>query len=220
MTVVAAINWTTVASLATAFGTLVLAIATFGAIRSANAAARTAERALLAGLRPVLFPSRDDDPPARVTWGDGKVHRVPGGRAIIEITDDVVYLMINVRNVGAGIAVLHGWDVRDIPPNTSMLTNPIAPPIPADQFRLLSRDLFVPPDGTGFWQGGIREAGDPGRDTVLAGIQPGARVLVDLLYGDLEGGQRTISRFSITRDGDEWRADIVRHWHLDRPDPR
>jgi hypothetical protein len=139
---------------------------------------------------------------------------------MVEITDDVVYLMINLRNVGAGIAVLHGWDVRDIAPNASILTNPIPPPIPADQFRLLSRDLFVPPDGTGFWQGGIRDRSDPGRAMVLAGIEPGARVSVDLLYGDLEGGQRTISRFSITRDGDDWRADIIRHWHLDRPDPR
>ena len=37
------IDWTTVASLGTAAGTLVLAFATFAAVRSANQAARTAE---------------------------------------------------------------------------------------------------------------------------------------------------------------------------------
>ena len=52
-------DWATVASLATAGGTLVLAVATFASIRSANRsariaerAARTAERSLLAGQRP------------------------------------------------------------------------------------------------------------------------------------------------------------------------
>jgi len=51
------VDWTTVASLATAAGTLVLAVATFAAVRSANQAARTAEHSLLANLRP-LFAGR------------------------------------------------------------------------------------------------------------------------------------------------------------------
>ena len=55
-------DWATVASLATAGGTLVLAFATFGATRSANRAARTAERAFAARLRPVLVQSRREDP--------------------------------------------------------------------------------------------------------------------------------------------------------------
>ena len=52
------LDWTTISSLATAFGTLVLAVATFVSVRSSNQSARTAERALDVGLRPVLFPSR------------------------------------------------------------------------------------------------------------------------------------------------------------------
>jgi hypothetical protein len=61
----------TISSLGTAGGTLVLAVATFSSVRSANRAARAAERSLLAGLRPVLIPSREDDPEERVTFGDG-----------------------------------------------------------------------------------------------------------------------------------------------------
>jgi hypothetical protein len=46
--------------------------------------------------------------------------------------------------------------------------------------------------------------------------------MVDILYGDHEGGQRTIGRFAVS----EWprvegeRADVVRYWHVDRSDPR
>jgi hypothetical protein len=51
-------NWETISALSTGAGTLVLAVATFGSVRSANRAARTAERALQQGLRPLVFPSR------------------------------------------------------------------------------------------------------------------------------------------------------------------
>jgi len=47
-------DWPTISSLATAGGTLVLGVATFASVRSGNRAARTAERALQVGLRPVL----------------------------------------------------------------------------------------------------------------------------------------------------------------------
>jgi hypothetical protein len=50
-------DWTTVAPLATAGGTLVLALATLRRC-SANRSARVTERALLAGIRLVLVPSR------------------------------------------------------------------------------------------------------------------------------------------------------------------
>jgi len=42
-----------------------------------------------------------------------------------------------------------------------------------------------------------------------------------VLYGDHEGGQHTISRFSLApKDDGLWSATVVRHWNLDRPDPR
>ena len=59
------IDWTTVSSLATGAGTLVLAVATFASVRSANRAARVAERSLLTGLRPLLVSSRLQDPRRR-----------------------------------------------------------------------------------------------------------------------------------------------------------
>ena len=43
---------------------------------------------------------------------------------------------------------------------------------------------------------------------------------VELLYGDYEGGQRMVSRFAVTRDGDHWNLSVVRHWQVDRPNPR
>ena len=99
----------TISSLATAGGTLVLAGATFSAVRSSNKSARVAERSLMAGLRPVLMPSRLDDPPQKVGFVDGHWLRTPGGGGAAEVTADAVYLAMSVRNVGAGIAVLHGW---------------------------------------------------------------------------------------------------------------
>src|ERR1035437_11069722 len=71
-------DWATISSLATAGGTLVLAVATFSSVRSANRSARLAERSLMVGLRPVLVPSRENDPRERVRFGDGvllTVHR-------------------------------------------------------------------------------------------------------------------------------------------------
>ena len=77
-------DWVTISSLATAGGTLVLAVATFGSVRSANRAARTAERALQVGLRPLLMPSRLEDPLIKVMWVDGHHARIEGGRATVE----------------------------------------------------------------------------------------------------------------------------------------
>jgi hypothetical protein len=120
-------NWATVASLATAFGTLILAIATFSAVKSANLTAKVAQQSLLVGLRPVLMASRRDDPTQKVK-----------------------------------------------------------------------------------------------------GRQPWT---VELLYGDHEGGQRCVTRFTMlprtSRDPDAdpeaelgWVASQSRHWNIDRPDPR
>src|SRR6059036_38303 len=102
-------DWVTISSLATATGTLVLAAATFASVRSANRAARVAERSLLAGLRPVLMPSRLDDPPQKVGFADDTYLLTKGGYGAAVATDDAVYLAMSLRNAGAGIAVLHGW---------------------------------------------------------------------------------------------------------------
>ena len=78
-------DWATVASLATALGTLVLAVATFSAVRSGNRTARAAELSLLTTLRPLLTPSRRNDAVLKVNFGDEKWLRVPGGSGVAEM---------------------------------------------------------------------------------------------------------------------------------------
>jgi hypothetical protein len=102
-------DWATIAEVGTAAGTLVLAVATFGATRSANRAARVAERAFEARLRPLLVPSRQEAPAEKIMWGDEHWTRLPGGRASVEIGEGVVYLTMSVRNVRSGVAVILGW---------------------------------------------------------------------------------------------------------------
>jgi hypothetical protein len=99
-----AVAWVTVSSLATAGTTLVLAFATFASVRSANRSARAAERSLLAGLLPMLIPSRPDDPPQKVGFVDDRWFSVAGGRGVVEIAGEAIYLAMAIRNVGNGIA--------------------------------------------------------------------------------------------------------------------
>jgi len=104
-------DWVTISSLATAGGTLVLAVATFSSVRSANRSARVAELSLLAAQRPVLIPSREDDLPERVMFGEGHRVTVEGHGGVVEVADGSIYLAAGLRNAGSGIAVLHGWRV-------------------------------------------------------------------------------------------------------------
>lgn len=208
-------DWQTVSSLATAAGTLVLAVATFSAVRSSNRAARIAEEALLTGMRPLLVPSLADDAPRKVLWGDMHAARIAGGRALAEEANDVVYLAIGVRNVGAGIALLHGWY-----PMPSRV-NATDAPAPAESFRRLTIDLYVPAGGAGYWEGAVRDADDPVRAELTTTLRERRAFTIDLLYGDQQGGQRTVTRFTlIPADDQGWYPLAVRHWNLDRPDPR
>ncbi len=128
-------DWATISSLATAGGTLVLAAATFSSVRSANRAARVAERSLLAELRPLLMPSRPEDPPQKIHFADEKWLVAPGGGGAAETADEAVHLALALRNVGTGIAVLHGWCFHP----ERRLGEASHPPI--EGFRRLSRDL-------------------------------------------------------------------------------
>ncbi|MBO0823151.1 MAG: hypothetical protein J2P27_04740, partial [Actinobacteria bacterium] len=94
--------WSTISSLATAAGTLVLAVATFASVRSANRSARVAEEALMVGMRPLLTPSRLTDPPQKVFFMEGTAFRLDGGRGFAEFRDDsdVIYLGLSLRNSG------------------------------------------------------------------------------------------------------------------------
>lgn len=190
-----------------------LAVATFASTRSANRAARVAETAMQAGLRPLLLASRLQDPPEKVMWMDEHYARVLGGQGVLEEVDGVIYLAAGLRNVGAGVAVLDAWHVFPF-------VDTATPPTPVDEFRRLTRDLYIAPGDFGFWQGAIRDPDDPDRPALSQAIAARSRMMVDLLYGDFEGGQRTISRVALT-----WRADTLltatsRHWTVDRTNPR
>jgi hypothetical protein len=226
-------NWETLASVGTAAGTLVLAIATFASVRSANRAARTAERALLAGMRPLLVTSRLQDPAQKIMFGDEHWAMLAGGRAIAQVgreevdvdglpaTDDSVYLAMSLRNAGSGLAVLHGWRVAPerLRPGS---------PHPAPQFRPQTRDLYIAPGDIGFWQGALRDPTDPQYEQMKKAVETRQPVTIDLLYGDSEGGQRVQTRFGLVArphksdkpDEDVWLASVSLHHNVDRPDPR
>src|SRR2546430_10285136 len=101
-------DWATIASVKTTAGTMVLGIATFASVRSANRAARVAERSLQVGLRPVLMPSRPEHQPERVMFGDGHAMQVDAGACASEERGDAMYLAMALSNVGAGLAVVRG----------------------------------------------------------------------------------------------------------------
>ena len=61
-----------------------------------------AERSLLAGLRPLLAPSRLDDEPQKVGFSDDRWFLVPGGGGVAEGSDETVYLAIAVATSAAG----------------------------------------------------------------------------------------------------------------------
>ena len=209
-------DWVIISSLATAGGTLVLAAATFSAVRSANRAARTSERSFLVALRPVLFQSHRDDPTQKIRWVDSHWAHVDGGQASLENVDGVVYMAMSLRNVGSGIAVIQAWRAEPEEPARSM-TRP-----DPDDFFTQTRDLYVPPGDSSFWQAAIREPEHPHRADALRGVDAGL-LMIDVLYSDHEGGQRTISRFLLNRSTSTesiWLCSVVRHWYLDRQDPR
>jgi hypothetical protein len=214
-------DWVTISALATAGGTLVLAGATFASVRSANRAARVAEQSLLAGQRPLLVPSRLEDPTVKVGFQDDVWFSVPGGQGITSVTDAADYFAIAVRNVGTGIAVLHGWRLD---PELQLVRDAHVSPPPLEEFITLTRDLYVAPGDVGFWQGSFRDTASDSYHAARRAIERRQRVGVDILYGDFEGGQRVISRFMLTpresEDGVRWYASVGRHWNVDRPDPR
>lgn len=219
-----ATNWSTISSLATGVGTLVLAIATFASVRSSNRSARIAEEALVEQRRPILTQSRLDDPVQKIMFVEGRWVAANGGHGVAQ-HDGGLYLAMSLRNVGEGIGVCQAWHVDPMRQS--------APPprdhTPEDQFRLQTRDLYIPAGDIGMWQGALRDRNDPTYQAVAEAIDKQDPVSIELLYSDQVGGQRTISRFALvpyeTQDDEgrtrvEWFAVINRHWYLDRAGPR
>jgi hypothetical protein len=212
-------DWVTISSLATAGGTLVLAVATFASVRSANRSARIAEVALREQRRPVLVQSRLDDPEQKIMFVDRHWVRAPPGGAGLERADGTVYLAMSLRNVGAGIAVCLGWNIR------SGLQGARVDHAAESDFRTQTRDLYVPAGDVGIWQGALRDPSDTAYRDVAEAIESREPLTIELLYSDQVGGQRTISRFTIVPSGQDdeqptrWLLSVGRHWYLDGRGP-
>jgi len=80
--------------------------ATFSAVRSAHASTRVTERALLAQIRPLLVPTRPQDAPEKISFLDEHWIRAEGGRAVLEVTPEAIYMGFGLRNVGSGLDAL------------------------------------------------------------------------------------------------------------------
>jgi hypothetical protein len=209
-------DWATISSLATAGGTLVLAVATFSAVRSSNRSARIAEVALMNQMRPVLGPSRLEDAVEKVPFQGTKWFRIAGGHGVVEYEDGILYLVMGVRNVGTGLGVLRGWRARP-----GLLALADQPHAPLETFHEQGRDIYIAAGDRGYWHGAIRDANDPDLPGLLETLEQGESVTVELLYGDLEGGQRVVSRFGLLPVGESgWLVVVSKHWNLDRVDPR
>ncbi len=211
-----ATDWTSISSVLTGVGTLVLAFATFAAVRSSNRSARIAEAALQEQRRPVLVPSRLEDPLQKIMFVEGHWVSAQGGRAAVEHIDGVVYLGVSLRNVGSGIGVCQAWNIR--PGVGTSRTLPTH--LPEEEFRFQTRDLYVPAGDVGMWQGALRDPGDPLRAAVAAAIDAREPLALELLYTDQIGQQRTITRFGLTPAGETWLTSVTRHWYLDWDGPR
>jgi hypothetical protein len=204
-------DWVTISGLATAGGTLALAAATYSAVRSSNRSARVAELALAQQLRPVLVQSQIEDPVQKIMFQGGHWVRAAGGEAVVEHMDGVVYLGMSLRNVGSGIGVLIGWYAW---PSFDDAGQPHVAP---GQFRLQGRDLLIPAGGIGLWQGALRDDSQDLHGAIARAAAAREGILVDLLYADHMGGQRSITRFAISPVGEEarWLCGAARHWQLD-----
>lgn len=189
-----------------------LAGATFASVRSANRAARVAETSLLAGMRPLLLPSHLEDPPQKVSFVDGFVLPVRGGTGAVEVTDDAILLAMSLRNVGSGIAVLHGWHLRP-----ELWRGDHAE---LDEFTPFTRDIYIPAGDIGFWQGSFRDPTSPKFEALKRVVEARERFMVDILYGDFEGGQRVVTRIGFLPQDSAWFLGVGRHWNVDRPNPR
>ncbi|HXW35313.1 MAG TPA: hypothetical protein VEJ87_12100, partial [Acidimicrobiales bacterium] len=130
-------------------------------------------------------------------------------------------MAMSLRNVGQGIAVVQSWNTGAVPPFDGSRAQWMRPSL--EEFRPQSRDLYVPSGDVSFWQAAVRDRSDKDWSRLHQTLAARDLMFIDVLYTDHEGDQRTISRFMISPIGEDepdWFCNVVRHWNLDRPDPR
>ena len=144
----------------------------------------------------------------------------PSTQALFLPDTEVIYLAIPLRNAGTGIAHLHGYRL-DPEPADRVQTDPLGParhrrgaqaPDPAT-FAQQQRDLYIAAGDTGFWQAALRDPTSQAYIATQRAHDTRGRLTVDLLYGDLEDGQPTVTRFVLLPTApDAWRCDTTHHW--------
>jgi hypothetical protein len=176
----------------------VLAVATFASVRSANSSARAADRAarvaeqsariaersLLAAERPLLMSSRFQDPEQKIQFQGGVLLKVTGGTAAVQVDDKAVYLVMSLRNVGTGLAVMHGWHIAVT--SRSPQTHP-----PLEDFTAQTRDIYVASDDLGFWQGALRDPAAAPFEAVADAVRAGDAMMLSILYASSPSGTLT-----------------------------
>jgi hypothetical protein len=81
-------------------------------------------------------------------------------------------------------------------------------------FSPQQRDLLISASRAGFWQAALRDGTAGLHEEISQAIETGGRVTVDVLYGDHEGGQPSVTRFVLLPEAGSWRVDATRYWSL------
>jgi hypothetical protein len=89
-----------------------------------------------------------------------------------------------------------------------------------EEFTSQQIDIYVAPGDVGSWLGALRDPAAESFDLVSAAIKNMQPCTLYLLYGDYEGGQRVITQFTVRPAGENWVTAAIRHFNVDRPDPR
>jgi hypothetical protein len=108
---------------------------------------------------------------------------------------------------------MHGWHVEVT--GQPQQTHP-----PLEDFTTQTRDIYVASGDIGFWQGALRDPATAQFKAVAPAVEAGDPMMISILYGDWEGGQRVISQFALRHANDMWLTSTGRHFNVDRPDPR
>jgi hypothetical protein len=155
-----------------------------------------------------------------VQFADGQVFETGWGDALLRHENGVIYLALELRNAGAGVAHLVayrlepelGHSVTQDPRGLARHRRGDPPPDPTT-FTEQQRDLYIAAGELGHWQAALR---DPATELYTAmgeAITSLGRVTIDLLYGDIEDGQLTITRFVVLPgEQNKWRCDVTHHW--------
>ena len=114
--------------------------------------------------------------------------RLEGGQATVEFVDGSIYLAISLRNVGPGLAVPFGWSSwrgRPLSISTHATLRTSACRRATSTWSFRHRVLA----------GRHPRHDDPDFAWLSTAIVNAEAFTLEILYGDHEGGQRTITRF-------------------------